>query len=382
MRTLRIHPLLSLINSYLIDSPQPSNISYLWNLGSLLAVCLIIQIATGVTLAMHYSPTIDTAFISVEHIMRDVNYGWLLRYLHANTASFFFLFVYIHISRGLYYGSYRTPRTLVWVIGVAIFLVMIITAFLGYVLPYGQMSLWGSQIMCPKWLISNDITFLSFTLIIPTKKKNQKIRSLKRIGPHNLEILAIFFGSLLGDGYGEKHGNGTRICFQQEEKNYSYLLWFHKLILTHGYCGETLPNLVKRVGKKGKIRYLSRFNTFTYSSLNWLQKDFYNEKGKKILPNNFKQYLTPLALAIWFQDDGGKVSAGFKVTVNNFELLEVSKLANALREIYNLKVSIIKTGTDGQYNIYIRKSSMRELSKIIKPYIVPTMYYKFHGYLN
>lgn len=132
MRILKSHPLLSLLNSYLIDSPQPSNISYLWNLGSLLAVCLIIQIATGVTLAMHYNPSIDQAFISIEHIMRDVNYGWLIRYLHANTASFFFLFVYIHISRGLYYGSYRTPRTLVWTIGVVIFLVMIITAFLGY----------------------------------------------------------------------------------------------------------------------------------------------------------------------------------------------------------------------------------------------------------
>lgn len=109
VKLLKSHPLLSIFNSYVIDSPQPANISYYWNYGSLLAICLIIQIITGITLAMHYTPNIDLAFISVEHIVRDVNYGWLIRYIHANTASFFFLFIYIHMSRGLYYGSYRKP---------------------------------------------------------------------------------------------------------------------------------------------------------------------------------------------------------------------------------------------------------------------------------
>jgi ubiquinol-cytochrome c reductase cytochrome b subunit len=147
MRILKSHPLLKMVNSYVIDSPQPSNISYLWNFGSLLAFCLIIQIVTGVTLAMHYNPSVLEAFNSVEHIMRDVNNGWLIRYLHSNTASAFFFLVYIHMGRGLYYGSYRAPRTLVWTIGTIIFLVMIITAFLGYVLPYGQMSLWGATVI-------------------------------------------------------------------------------------------------------------------------------------------------------------------------------------------------------------------------------------------
>ena len=133
MRIFKSHPLLKLVNSYVIDSPQPSNISYLWNFGSLLAFCLIIQIVTGVTLAMHYSPTISEAFNSVEHIMRDVNNGWLIRYLHSNTASAFFFLVYLHIGRGLYYGSYRAPRTLVWTIGTVIFILMMATAFLGYI---------------------------------------------------------------------------------------------------------------------------------------------------------------------------------------------------------------------------------------------------------
>jgi len=124
MRIFKSHPLLKLVNSYVVDSPQPSNISYLWNFGSLLAFCLVIQIITGVTLAMHYNPSVLEAFNSVEHIMRDVNNGWLIRYLHSNTASAFFFIVYLHIGRGLYYGSYRAPRTLVWTIGTVIFILM------------------------------------------------------------------------------------------------------------------------------------------------------------------------------------------------------------------------------------------------------------------
>ena len=147
MRLLKTHPILGLLNSYMVDSPQPSNISYMWNFGSLLGVCLIIQIVTGVTLAMHYTPSVDLAFISVEHIMRDVNYGWLIRYLHANVASFFFIFVYLHIGRGMYYGSYKAPRTLPWSIGVIMLVLMMAIAFLGYVLPYGQMSLWGATVI-------------------------------------------------------------------------------------------------------------------------------------------------------------------------------------------------------------------------------------------
>ena len=147
MRIFKSHSLLKIVNSYVIDSPQPSNLSYLWNFGSLLAFCLGIQIVTGVTLAMHYTPNVLEAFDSVEHIMRDVNNGWLIRYLHSNTASAFFFLVYLHIGRGLYYGSYKAPRTIVWAIGTIIFILMIATGFLGYVLPYGQMSLWGATVI-------------------------------------------------------------------------------------------------------------------------------------------------------------------------------------------------------------------------------------------
>lgn len=138
---------LTIVNSYIIDSPEPSNISYWWNLGSLLAVCLVIQLATGIFLSMHYSSNLDLAFSSIFHIMNDVHYGWLIRYAHSNGASFFFIFVYMHMARGIYYGSYRSPRITLWYIGVIIFLVMIITAFLGYCLVYGQMSHWGATVI-------------------------------------------------------------------------------------------------------------------------------------------------------------------------------------------------------------------------------------------
>lgn len=143
MRLLKTHPFLSAVNGLLIDLPVPSNISYFWNFGSLLAVVLIIQLATGIFLAMHYTPHIDLAFNSVEHIMRDVNLGWFIRYAHANGASMFFVLVYIHVGRGLYYGSYTKPREMLWNIGVIILVLMMATAFIGYVLPWGQMSFWG-----------------------------------------------------------------------------------------------------------------------------------------------------------------------------------------------------------------------------------------------
>jgi ubiquinol-cytochrome c reductase cytochrome b subunit len=124
MRLLKQNPLLRLVNSYVVDSPQPANLSYMWNFGSLLATCLGLQIVTGVILAIHYTANIDLAFISVEHIMRDVNYGWLLRYLHANGASFFFVLVYLHIGRGLYYSSFKAPRVMPWTVGVIILVLM------------------------------------------------------------------------------------------------------------------------------------------------------------------------------------------------------------------------------------------------------------------
>lgn len=139
--------LFAVINNHLIDYPTPINLHYFYGFGSLAGIMLVIQILTGIFLAMHYTPHIDLAFNSVEHIMRDVNNGWLMRYTHANGASFFFIVVYVHIFRGLYYGSYITPRENLWCSGVVIFILMMATAFMGYVLPWGQMSFWGATVI-------------------------------------------------------------------------------------------------------------------------------------------------------------------------------------------------------------------------------------------
>jgi ubiquinol-cytochrome c reductase cytochrome b subunit len=140
-------PIVRLTYDSFVDFPTPKNLNYWWTFGGILTICLIVQILTGVVLAMHYTPHKDFAFDSVEHIMRDVNYGWLMRYVHSNGASMFFLAVYIHMFRGLYYGSYKEPREMIWILGVILFLLMMATAFMGYVLPWGQMSFWGATVI-------------------------------------------------------------------------------------------------------------------------------------------------------------------------------------------------------------------------------------------
>ena len=222
MRILKSHPLLKMVNSYIIDSPQPSNISYLWNFGSLLALSLIIQIITGVTLGMHYTPNVLEAFDSVEHIMRDVNNGWFIRYLHSNTASAFFFIVYLHIGRGLYYGSYKAPRTLVWTIGTVIFILMMATAFLGYVLPYGQMSLWGATVITNlmsaiPWVGQDIVEFIWGGFSVNNATLN-RFFSLHFVLPFVLAALALMHLIALHDSSGSSNplgvsGNYDRLPF-------------------------------------------------------------------------------------------------------------------------------------------------------------------------
>nr|QOQ85258.1 cytochrome b [Phocoena dioptrica] len=156
----KTHPLMKILNNALIDLPAPSNISSWWNFGSLLGLCLITQILTGLFLAMHYTPDTSTAFSSVAHICRDVNYGWIIRYLHANGASMFFICLYIHVGRGLYYGSYMFQET--WNIGVLLLLMVMATAFVGYVLPWGQMSFWGATVITN---LLSAIPYIGSTLV-------------------------------------------------------------------------------------------------------------------------------------------------------------------------------------------------------------------------
>ena len=232
MRILKSHPLLKMVNSYVVDSPTPSNISYLWNFGSLLAFCLVIQIITGVTLGMHYTPNVLEAFDSVEHIMRDVNNGWLVRYLHSNTASAFFFIVYLDIGRGLYYGSYKAPRTLVWTIGTIIFVLMMATAFLGYVLPYGQMSLWGATVITNlmsaiPWVGQDIVEFIWGGFSVNNATLN-RFFSLHYVLPFVLAALALMHLIALHDSSGS--GNPLGVSANYDRLPFSPYFIFKDLI--------------------------------------------------------------------------------------------------------------------------------------------------------
>lgn len=221
------------MNSYVIDSPQPSNLNYWWNVGSLLAVCLGIQIVTGVTLAMHYNPSVAEAFNSVEHIMRDVNYGWLIRYLHSNTASAFFFLVYLHIGKGLYYGSYRTPRGLVWFIGTIILVLMMATGFLGYVLPYGQMSLWGATVITNlmsaiPWVGQDIVEFIWGGFSVNNATLN-RFFSLHYLLPFILAALALMHLIVLHD----KAGSGNPLGISANNDRLPFApYWLFKDLIT------------------------------------------------------------------------------------------------------------------------------------------------------
>jgi ubiquinol-cytochrome c reductase cytochrome b subunit len=232
MRILKSNSLLKMVNSYVIDSPQPSNLSYLWNFGSLLAFCLIIQIVTGVTLGMHYTPNVLEAFDSVEHIMRDVNNGWLIRYLHSNTASAFFFIVYLHIGRGLYYGSYKAPRTIVWTIGTIILILMMATAFLGYVLPYGQMSLWGATVITNlmsaiPWVGQDIVEFIWGGFSVNNATLN-RFFALHFVLPFVLAALALMHLIALHDSAGS--GNPLGVSGNYDRLSFSPYFIFKDLI--------------------------------------------------------------------------------------------------------------------------------------------------------
>lgn len=239
------------------------------------------------------------------------------------------------------------------------------------------MSLWGEYV-CPTWSYYDTLCLC----VVPVS--NPKTRAKQRFGPHSLDILSLMIGSLLGDAYAEKHGEGTRICFQPEHSNNAYFLWFHNKVAELGYCNIVTPNIIKRIGKGGKLRLLSRFKTFTYASFNWIEEAFYvkiEDYRIKILPPMEEEYLTALALAVWIMVDGGGVSSGLKIATNKFTLIEVTKLCEIINRKYELNARPKSAGVANQYVIYIPSGSLPLLAKIIGPHMHPSMYYKVNSQL-
>lgn len=256
-----------------------------------------------------------------------------------------------------------------------------------YVLPYGQMSFWGEVfcLICKIKIFNNNCEIINYSLccFIPIPFSKSKLRSNKRIGPHNYNILEFIFGSLLGDGHAEKRSGSTRITFYQEGSHSAYLKWSHNYVANLDYCSSIRPKFTTRLNKYGKIRTILRFRTYSYTSFNWIQECFYKDY-KKILPDCIENYLSPLALAVWIMDDGGKVSSGLHLATNNFTKLEVLRLCQILKSKYNLKANIQSAGDKykKQFTIYIPKESMQHLTNIVKPYIHSSMKYKISDYIN
>lgn len=312
-------------------------------------------------------------------------------------ASFFFICLYIHIGKGLYYGSYKKPRTLVWIVGVIIFIATIATAFLGYCCVYGQISRWGNTYIASNMFYVIMIIYIILSIIILMYNKyiiNIKVTKRSEmnnnVGPLNIDIMSIIYGSLLGDGHAEKRkdGSGTRILFQQENINNAYLYYLHSLLANLGYCNTNLPIIKTRLGKNGKVRQYLKFGTWTYDSFNTIFTEWYvpKEDGKghiKIIPKSLEIYLTPLALAIWIMDDGCKLNKGLKFATNCFKYNEVLYLTILLYKKYNIKATIQKGNINNtQYIIYVWTESIPLLANIVAPYIIPSIKYKLGNYLS
>lgn len=360
MKFVKRNPILSLVNDFFIDSPLPANITYFWNTGSLLGVVLVIQILTGVTLAMHYTPNTLYAFASVEHIMRDVNYGWLLRYLHANGASFFFIVVYLHIGRGLYFASYRPPRIILWTVGVVIYIVMM------------------ANLVWPSWYSMDEV---SYFFIYPN------IWASKRIGPHNHDVLAQIICGLLGDWWGNripsKGGFSYRFEIDQDDTNHHYVKYLTQWFYDRGYCASFKPIVRKRVDK-GRFRRISRLTLFTFRSFDWIFDAFYSydsitNRRVKTVPLWIKDYLTPAGLAAWIMQDGSaQPGAGVYIATNSFSKKDCEFLAKTLQELFDLKVTVISAGYANQWRLNIWKESVSHLQSIVKDFIIPELLYKVH----
>lgn len=242
------------------------------------------------------------------------------------------------------------------------------------------MSHWGKLIALNILFILFFNKYKIFNICISRKE----VTNFKE--PLNIEILSIIYGSLLGDGHAEKrlNGKGTRISFYQESSHTDYLLYLHSLIANLGYCNTNIPKIFTRLSKKGKIIKCIRFSTWTYDQFNNIHQAWYIKKDNqiiKILPRNISHYLTPLALAIWIMNDGGISGKGLKIATNNFTYDEIKILNSLLFDKYKIKSSIHKTGKDNQYNLYILSESMSILTKIVKPYIISSMKYKFGNYI-
>jgi hypothetical protein len=218
-----------------------------------------------------------------------------------------------------------------------------------------------------------------FTTAVVTFHTSIKIPSLNRIGPHNFEVIQVLIGSLLGDRHLEKRGEGIRVKFEQTNRNVEYLIWFHTFFAKQGYCSSKSPKLFKQIKKNNFVYHGYKFSSYSFSSFSWLYDAFYTNKVKHLPIRLLSEWLTPIALAIWFIDDGSVLGKGYKIATNCFLKHELEKLCLLLFSKYNLNCSIHKDGNS--HTIYVKSTSAKTFALIVKPYMINSMKYKLGGHL-
>ena len=210
-----------------------------------------------------------------------------------------------------------------------------------------------------------------------SQSETSRLKSDRRIGPHDEKVISVLIGSILGDSHLEKRKNGigTRIIFEQCNRNVEYIMWLHKFLSTRGYCTPNKPKLITRIRKGNKVFYQYRVSSYTFTSLNWLHNMFYKE-SIKIIPVNLAEYITPLSLAIWFMDDGSKTHNTVRLATNCFKLTELEFLCKLLKVKFNLDITAQKSGKNKGHILYVKKSSLARFTSLVKPHMLPSMYYK------
>lgn len=219
---------------------------------------------------------------------------------------------------------------------------------------------------------------VKFTLDKKDPFFDPNVPAFKRIGPHRYEIYSLFYGTLLGDAYAEKHGFGTRIHFHQSSRNMEYLYWLHKTVTQYGYCNPKIPKVIKQIGKNNKMYYSFKFRTWTFTSLNFLYDDWYDQNGRKVLPQNLQNYLNPLSLSYMIIDDGSFTGYGLKIATDCFTEAEVCFLQHCIEQKFKFKTNI--HCQNKKYRLYIPKASFTILVPLVKQYFCPSMLYKLNQY--
>lgn len=283
------------------------------------------------------------------------------------------------LGRGMYYGSYRAPRTLVWTIGTVIFILMMAT------------------IEWPNWLVVShvkDNDYIYVCTVLPFNKP--RTRAIRRVGPHNIDVLSIIICGMLGDWWGNKikraQMDSVRFSIEQGVKNSAYVHFLNVLLFELGYCSSVTPKLlVKSESKHDKrldtsiTRFNYRLTIFSFTSLLWIYDSFYHEVNgvtTKRIPAWIGEFITPLGLAHWIMQDGSRQKGqGISLATNSFTYADCVFLSKILQDKYNLKTSVVKAGFEEQWKISIWKNSMTDLVSIVKPHIIDEMKYKFEGYL-